>query len=92
MSNTFHLTARVGFGLEAVVSRELKSLGFEDLTSEDGRVHLSGGVDAIVRTNLWLRSADRIVLQLGEFTARDFGELFDRTRDLPWEQWLPRDA
>ncbi|MGZ0167834.1 MAG: THUMP domain-containing class I SAM-dependent RNA methyltransferase [Planctomycetales bacterium] len=92
MSNTFHLTARLGFGLEAVVSRELKSLGFEDLKSEDGRVHFSGGVDAIVRANLWLRSADRIVLQLGEFTAMDFGELFDRTRDLPWEEWLPRDA
>jgi putative N6-adenine-specific DNA methylase len=92
VSNTFHLTARVGFGLEAVVSRELKALGFDDLKSEDGRVHFSGGLDAIVRANLWLRSADRIVLQIGEFTALDFGELFDRTRELPWEQWLPRDA
>jgi len=92
VSNTFHLTARIGFGLEAVVSRELKDLGFADLKSEDGRVHFTGGVEAIVRANLWLRSADRVVLQMGEFTARDFGELFDRTRDLPWEQWLPRDA
>ena len=92
MSNTLHLTARIGFGLEAVVSRELKTLGFEDLWSEDGRVHFSGETDAIVRANLWLRSADRVVLQMGEFTALDFGELFDRTRDLPWEQWLPRDA
>lgn len=92
MSDTIHLTARIGFGLEAVVSRELKTLGFEDLRSEDGRVHFSGGTDAIVRANLWLRSADRVVLQMGEFTALDFGELFDRTRDLPWEQWLPRDA
>ena len=88
----FHLTARVGFGLEAVVARELKSLGFEDLNSEDGRVHFSGGFESIVRANLWLRSADRVVLQIGEFQAHDFGELFDRTRDLPWEQWLPRDA
>jgi putative N6-adenine-specific DNA methylase len=92
LSNTLHLTARIGFGLEAVVSRELKTLGFEDLRSEDGRVHFSGETDAIVRANLWLRSADRVVLQMGEFTALDFGELFDRTRDLPWEQWLPRDA
>ncbi|MGZ0172705.1 MAG: THUMP domain-containing class I SAM-dependent RNA methyltransferase [Planctomycetales bacterium] len=92
MSDTFHLTARVGFGLEAVVSRELKALGFDDLKSEDGRVHFSGGLDSIVRANLWLRSADRVVLQMAEFTALDFGELFDRTRDLPWEQWLPRDA
>ena len=92
MSNTFHLTARVGFGLEAVVSRELKALGFEDPKSEDGRVHFSGGIDAIVRANLWLRSADRVVLQIGEFKAHDFGQLFDLTRDLPWEQWLPRDA
>jgi putative N6-adenine-specific DNA methylase len=92
VSDTFHLTARVGFGLEAVVSRELKALGFDDLKSEDGRVHFSGGLDSIVRANLWLRSADRVVLQMAEFTALDFGELFDRTRDLPWEQWLPRDA
>lgn len=92
MSNTFHLTARIAFGLEAVVSRELKNLGFDDLKSEDGRVHFSGGPEAIVRANLWLRSADRVVLQMGEFTALDFGELFDRTRELPWEQWLPRDA
>ena len=92
MSNTFHLTARVGFGLEAVVSRELKALGFADPKSEDGRVHFSGGIDAIVRANLWLRSADRVVLQIGEFKAHDFGQLFDLTRDLPWEQWLPRDA
>jgi putative N6-adenine-specific DNA methylase len=92
LSNTFHLTARIGFGLEAVVSRELTTLGFGDLKSEDGRVHFSGGPEAIVRANLWLRSADRVVLQMGEFTALDFGELFDRTRELPWEQWLPRDA
>lgn len=92
LSSIFHLTARVGFGLEAVVSRELKQLGFSDLKSEDGRVHFSGGYEAIVRSNLWLRSADRVVIQMAEFPARDFGELFDQTRDLPWEQWLPADA
>lgn len=92
MTETVQLTARTGFGLEAVVSRELKVLGYEDQRSEDGRVHFKGDIAAIVRSNLWLRTADRVVLEIGSFPAHDFGELFDQTKALPWEQWLPRDA
>jgi len=86
------LTARTGFGLEAVVSRELKALGYADQRTEDGRVHFTGDPEAIVRSNLWLRSADRVSLHIGSFHADDFGTLFDRTKALPWERWLPRDA
>ncbi len=86
------LVATTAFGLEAVVARELSRLGYEAVTVEDGRVSFSGAEDAVCRANLWLRSADRVLLKIGEFTAVDFGELFDRIRDLPWSDWLARDA
>jgi putative N6-adenine-specific DNA methylase len=86
------LIATTGFGLEAVVARELKALGYEDQQGRDGQVCFSADVSAICRTNLWLRSAERVLLQMGRFEARDFGTLFDQTRDLPWERWLPGNA
>jgi len=86
------LIATAAFGLEAVVSRELKQLGYEEQTVEDGRVSFTGDERAICRANLWLRSADRVLLKLGEFEARDFGQLFDKTKALPWEDWLTEDA
>ncbi len=87
-----HLIATAAFGLEAVVARELKALGYEQQTVEDGRVLFEADFAAIPRCNLWLRSADRVLVRLGEFEARDFGELFDQTRSLPWADWLPVDA
>lgn len=92
MSEALSLIAVTGFGLEAVVARELRDLGYEKTTVEDGRVRFSGDFEALVRANLWLRSADRVVVEVGSFEARDFGELFDRTRDLPWDDWVPKDA
>ena len=86
------LIAVTAFGLEAVVSRELKTLGFAETRVEDGRVHFEADFAGLARTNLWLRSADRVQLVIGRFEAFDFGELFDRTRELPWEQWLGRFA
>src|SRR5690606_35532047 len=86
------LIATAAFGLEAVVDRELERLGYTDRVVEDGKVTFAADEAAIARTNLWLRSADRVLLQMGEFTAVDFGELFDRVESLPWESWLPRDA
>lgn len=87
-----HLIAATTFGLEAVVSRELKQLGYEKQTTEDGKVTFEADVPAIARTNLWLRSAERVLVQVGQFGATDFGELFDRTNALPWEEWLPENA
>lgn len=92
MSEEIQLIAVTGFGLEAVVARELRSLGYDQQSVEDGRVRFSGDVQAIVRSNLWLRVADRVVVEVGSFEARDFGELFDRTKELPWDQWIPKNA
>lgn len=86
------LIATATFGLEAVVARELESLGFAERKVEDGRVMFCGDEGAVCRANLRLRCADRVLIRVGEFPARDFGELFDRTRDLPWEEWIPQDG
>ncbi len=86
------LIATSTFGLEAVVARELGALGYEAKIIQPGRVLFTGDESDICRTNLWLRTADRVLLRLDSFEARDFGQLFDRTRALPWEDWLPVDA
>lgn len=86
------LVATAAFGLEAVVAREVERLGYAERSVADGRVTFAADEAAVCRANLWLRSADRVLVRLGEFEARDFGELFDRTRDLPWAEWLPADA
>ena len=87
-----HLIATAAFGLEAVVARELKQLGYPDSKSEAGSVRFAGDERAICRTNLWLRSSDRVLLEIGHFEGADFDQLFDGTAALPWERWLPADA
>ncbi|HEX5443051.1 MAG TPA: bifunctional 23S rRNA (guanine(2069)-N(7))-methyltransferase RlmK/23S rRNA (guanine(2445)-N(2))-methyltransferase RlmL [Pirellulales bacterium] len=86
------LLATSAVGLEAVVARELKALGYGPRIVQTGRIAFSGDEAALCRANLWLRSADRILLQLGSFEATDFGQLFDQTFALPWQEWLPPDA
>lgn len=86
------LIATAAFGLEAVVSRELEKLGYADRVVEDGRVTFAADHAAIARTNLWLRSADRVLVELGQFNASEFGALFDGVVALPWEEWLDRSA
>lgn len=86
------LIATAAFGLEAVVSRELTELGYTEQIVEDGRVSFLGDELAICRTNLWLRSADRVLLRVGTFPAHDFDQLFERTRSIRWSDWLPADA
>ena len=83
------LIATAAFGLEAVVKRELPPLGFKELRVLDGRVDFSGDIADIAKTNIWLRSADRVLLNMGEFTALTFDELFEGTKALEWEQWIP---
>ena len=78
------LIATSTFGLEAVVSRELTALGYEPRIVQAGRIHFQADPLAVCRANLWLRAADRVLLCMDTFEARDFGELFDRTRALPW--------
>lgn len=86
------LIATAAFGLEAVVARELKDLGYSEQRVENGRVLFTATPEAIARTNLWLRSADRVQLLLGEFEARTFDELFEQTKALPWEDWIPEEG
>lgn len=88
----FDLIATATFGLENVVARELKDLGYTDSQVSDGRVLFSGDENDIARCNLWLRSADRLLIRVGEFPAPDFGALFDNTIELPWNELLPVDA
>ncbi len=80
------------FGLEAVVKRELQELGFEDLTVSNGRVEFRARPEDIPTPNLWLRSADRVLLKVGEFEAKTFDDLFEQTKDLPWERWITKDG
>lgn len=86
------LIATATFGLEAVVKREVQSLGYRIVKTEDGKVTYTGDERAIVRSNLWLRSADRVLLKMAEFSAETFEELFQQTKALSWEQLIPIDG
>lgn len=88
----FDFVASCAFGLEAVLSRELRDLGLADVKSDNGQVHFRGDWLAMARANLWARTADRIWLRLGQFPARTFEELFSGTRALPWPDLLPANA
>ena len=80
------------FGLEAVLKREIYDLGYEISHVEDGRVTFLGDYEALIRANLFLRTAERILLKIGSFTATTFDELFENTKALPWENFIPKDG
>ncbi len=86
------LIAPCHFGLEAVLKREIQDLGYEIANVEDGRVSFYGDVAAICRANVFLRTAERILLKVGSFKAYTFDELFEKTKALPWENYIPVDG
>jgi len=86
------LIATATFGLEAVVAREIKELGYDQVIVENGRVIFQADELAVCRTNLWLRVADRVLIKMGNFKASSFEELFQQTKALPWAEWLPENA
>lgn len=88
---TFHLVATAASGIEALVGKEIKALGYE-CQVENGKVFFEGTEKDIAKTNLWLRTADRVKIIVGEFDAYEFDELFEKTKALPWEDLLPMDA
>ena len=90
--NKIELIATAAFGLEALVAREVRNLGYEDVTVENGRVTFRADLSAICRSNLWLRTADRVLVKIGEFKALTFDELFEKTKALPWHEWIPQDG
>ncbi len=86
------LIAITKFGLETVVKNEIKELGFEDLRVSDGKIEFEAQMIDIPRLNLWLRCADRVLIKIAEFKALTFDELFEKTKALPWENWIPADG
>ena len=86
------LIATAAFGLEAVVRREVEALGYKVLRTEDGKVTYEADERGIVRSNLWLRSADRVLVKIAEFQAPTFEDLFQQTMGCPWEEWIPVDG
>lgn len=80
------------FGLESVVARELRGLGYDDVTVENGRVTFTGDEEDIAKCNIWLRTADRVLIRIADFEARDFEELFQGTRDIRWDRIIPVDG
>lgn len=87
----FKLLANTPMGLERVVADEIESLGYET-TLENGRVFFEGDADAIIRTNMMMRTADRIRIIIGDFEAATFDELFEKTKALPWSDILAPSA
>ena len=88
----YQLVAPCHFGLEAVLKREIYDLGYEITQVEDGRVTFEGDAEAICRANVFLRTAERVLLLVGRFRATTFDELFEGVKALPWEEYLPKDA
>ena len=90
--NEITLIATATFGLEKVVKNEVIALGFENIKVSEGKVEFEATLGDIPRANLWLRSADRVLLKIGEFEAFTFDELFEKTKALPWENLITEDG
>ena len=90
--NSFKLIAPCHFGLESVLKREISDLGYNIVCVEDGRVTFEGDADAICRANIFLRTTERIMIQVGKFKAFTFDELFENVKSLPWEDFIPQNG
>ena len=87
-----HLIATTTFGLEAVVRREIEALGLRVEKTENGKVTFLGDERALVRANLWLRCADRVMIRMAEFMAPESADLFEQVKAIPWENYIPPDG
>ena len=92
MKKTYELIAPCHFGLEAVLKKEIQDLGYEISMVEDGKVTFLGDDEAICRANVFLRTAERVLLKVGSFQAVTYEELFQATKALPWEELIPADG
>ena len=92
METRFEFIAPCHFGLEAVLKNEIKSLGYDIVEVEDGRVTFAGPIDAIARANINIRTSERILLKCGQFIATTFDELYEGVRHIPWARIIPRDG
>ncbi|WP_075721043.1 THUMP domain-containing class I SAM-dependent RNA methyltransferase [Roseburia sp. 499] len=89
---TYELIAPCHFGLEAVLKKEIYDLGYDITKVEDGRVTFLGDEEAICRANIFLRTAERVLLKAGQFHAETFDELFEGIKAIPWENYIPEDG
>ncbi len=89
---TYQLVVPCHFGMEAVTKREIYDLGYEIVKVEDGRITFEGDEEAICRANIFLRTAERVLLQVGRFHAETFDELFEGIKALPWESYIPKNG
>lgn len=87
-----HFIAPTLLGIEAITAKELKALGMKEISVQDGRVAFCGDESSLCSANLWLRTAERVLVNIGEFKAYTFDELFEGTKALPWDEWIPKDA
>ena len=92
MERKLELIAPCHFGLEAVLKKEITDLGYEIAQVEDGKVTFLGDEAAICRANVFLRTAERVMIKVGSFRAVTFEELFQGTKALPWEDFIPEDG
>lgn len=90
--NKFELIAPCHFGLESVLKKEITDLGYNILLVEDGRVTFEGDEEAVCRANIFLRTTERIMIKIGRFRAETFDELFEKTKILDWERYIPSDG
>ena len=86
------LVAPCHFGMEAVLKREILDLGYEISQVEDGRVTFLGDLEAVAYANVFLRTTERILIKVGKIHAETFDELFEETKALPWEDFIPEDG
>ena len=88
----FELIAPCHFGMEAVLKREIQDLGYEISEVEDGKVTFWGDEEAVARANIFLRTTERVLIKVAKIRAETFEELFDKTKALPWEEYIPQDG
>ncbi len=88
----FELVAPCHFGLESVLKKEIIDIGYEITKVKDGRVFFAGDEEAVCRANIFLRSAERVLIKVGSFHAETFEELFQGTKDIPWEDFIPENG
>ena len=92
MMSRYEFIAPCHFGTEMVLKKEILDLGYEIVAVEDGKVTFAGDETAFARANIFLRTTERILLKVGKFRAETFEELFQKTKEIPWEQYIPEDG
>jgi len=92
MSDSISLIATTAFGLEALVKRELEELGYQANVISPGWIRFEADLRGICRANMWLRTADRVVIEINSFECKDFDMLFETTKAIHWDKWIPKDG